>query len=78
MIREDAAKLLDEHVAALGEHFEAVQILVSDSDGDGTRSCFRGTGNYFARKGMADTFCKRDMAEESAHYIAEAMKSEEE
>lgn len=44
------------HVTALSEYFDAVQILVSVDQPDGTGNIFLGTGNWFARQGMAHEF----------------------
>lgn len=52
---EDAANLLS-------EHFEAVQVLCSLTDGEGTTMFARGAGSWYARQGMAKEFMERDQA----------------
>jgi hypothetical protein len=60
-------QLVEKAATALGEEFDAVQILVSwGADGGGTKSVFRGSGNWFARQGMAHNFILQDEAEEIA------------
>lgn len=74
----DLDKLVSETAAKLGEHFEAVQIMVTwpDEGGNGTKSLMRGTGNWYARQGMAQEFIGRDRAQEQAHEIARKLKPE--
>lgn len=55
-------KIVQRHVDALGEHFEAVQILASRTTVHGTESVFLGSGNWYSRTGMAADFLKRDEA----------------
>ncbi len=66
MTPEAAQQMIDAHAAQLGEHFESVQILVSFPFERGTLPVYAGRGNFFARKGMADDFIKRDPAEQIA------------
>jgi hypothetical protein len=65
--------LVRQHVNALMEHFEAVQILVSITDAEGTHNVHLGGGNWFARQGMAHQFIRHDQAQTNAHAIAKAM-----
>jgi hypothetical protein len=44
----------------LGEHFDAVLILASSLDGDGTLAYCRRRGNGFAIVGMANDFLIKD------------------
>lgn len=46
-------RLVTQHVNALLEHFDCVQILVSSTIPEGTSNVFIGGGNWFARQGMA-------------------------
>lgn len=60
-----------EHLSALMEYFDAVQILASSSTlSGGTDSTFIGGGNHYARQGMAHEFIKDDTAESNAYKIA--------
>lgn len=68
--RDQLVKLLEKHVADLGEHFEAVQIHVSSWDETGTWTISRGYGNWNARQGMAHSFIKQDEARDQAQFIA--------
>jgi hypothetical protein len=53
--KEELKKLeiIDAHVAQLSEHFDLVQILVSNHhDNTGSTAIYRGSGNWFGRYGM--------------------------
>lgn len=77
MDRQSAEKLLDEHLDKLGEFFESVQLIVTDSDKDGTLYCARGRGNFYARKGSVQQFLENDQHDDAAQYIGEVIKKEE-
>jgi hypothetical protein len=64
---DDLKGLVDAAAEKLGEQFDAVQILASGPrDGGGTR-CFKsGSGNWYARQGMAHEFIEEDRANEHA------------
>lgn len=68
-------KLVDEYAAKLGEHFDAVQILGSVATEEGTRRLFKGSGNWYARQGMAHEFIKIDEAQELARQIKRASET---
>lgn len=74
MTNEEVGKLLEETAAKLGEHFGAVQIMVSWTEFGGTRCCKRGCGDFYSRQGMAHEFINEDVAQENAHQIAEKLK----
>lgn len=67
MANEELSKIVENLVRALGEHFDAVQILASNNrdDGAGWECIKRGTGNYFARIGMAKELLDECMAEKN-------------
>lgn len=67
---EQVNKLLDDYAAKLGEHFGAVQIMVTWDEGGVTHAAKRGCGNWYARQGMAHEFINCDMAVENAHQLA--------
>jgi len=52
----EAKRIVDSHAAQLSEHFDAVQILASYSLNGGTQSISGGSGNWFARLGMGESF----------------------
>jgi hypothetical protein len=65
MTREEAIELLNAAAARLNEHFDAVQILASYMEPDGTWTAVSsGEGNYYARQGMAAEFIEQARAEE--------------
>lgn len=53
----------------LCEHFEAVQVLASYSDDAGTHFISRGSGNWYARQGMAHEFIQSEQADLNASAI---------
>lgn len=78
MTNDEVTKLLEKTAADLGEHFDAVQIMVSwPADTGGTACQMRGTGNWYARQGMAQEFIGRDRAAEQAHEIARKLKEDQ-
>jgi hypothetical protein len=78
MSPKEAEELLSATAAKLGEHFDAVQILASwpntETDNGGTRFCNKGSGNWFARIGMAHEFIERETAERTADELALRIK----
>lgn len=78
MSNEEQTKLLQSAVDKLGEHFDAVQILVSYNKEGDTAGGFRGTGNWYARIGLAREFLLQDEQRALAHEIAQAISTDEE
>ena len=74
MTAEEIGKLVEDAAKALGEHFEAVQILASNSDGEGSRCVKRGAGNFYSRLGMA----REMLQEDEARVWANAVKDDDE
>lgn len=77
MNAEELGKLVEDAASALGEQFEAVQIVASNSEGDGTRCIKRGVGNFYARLGMCREFVEQDSGEVLGSKIADALNDEE-
>lgn len=75
---EAAAAAIRRATHELGEHFEAVQILATRQDGEGTQRCFCGSGNFYARIGMAHEFIEEDRAKDAAIQIADRLNPESE
>jgi hypothetical protein len=67
MTPKETLAFVDFHISALLEHFDAVQILASRSDHEGTHDVMRGGGNWYACQGMAHDFITRDRAQSEAH-----------
>lgn len=78
MTNEELSKIVENAALALGEHFEAVQILASNCDQEGTAVVRRGVGNFYARVGMAQEFVDLDKDEMLSHKIAQALNPEDE
>jgi hypothetical protein len=71
MTEDQAIRVLDRFRHQLAEHFDATQVHVSWVDPDGRTSILhRGSGNYYARMGMANDFLTREQAELVADEIA--------
>ena len=70
MTDKEGIKLIDSHVAALMEHFDAVQIFATKSDGEGTEDWMRGGGNWYARQGLAHEFITRGNVRSKAHEMS--------
>lgn len=64
-------QVLDKALRELGEHFDAVQVLVTWCEGGVTKSRHAGVGNWFARVGVARNFIERDQANDAADLLAE-------
>lgn len=60
----------------LGEHFDAVQILTCICDDEGTSNISRGSGNWFARQGMAHEFIAQEVAETTGKGVARELNRE--
>ena len=67
-MKKDAQKIIEEHVAALAEHFGAVQIMVTRLAPNGNTECYRhGSGDWYSRQGMAHEFIAIDEARTQVH-----------
>lgn len=65
-------EIVEAHIRDLREHFEVVLIVASlELEDGGTRMVSRGAGNWYARRGMAEAFLRRDAAEELATDISD-------
>lgn len=71
MTRKEEIEMIERLAARLAEHYDAVQILVSNCEHDGTRYLARGHGNWYARTGMAREFLKTDYQTDQAKRIVE-------
>ena len=77
MTPEEAEEFITKAVDLLGDHFEAVQVMVSWNEQGETRCLKRGGGNWYARQGMAHEFINEDAAQETAYQISKKLKGEE-
>lgn len=75
---EQEKEMLDKMMVILEEHFDCIQILVSKLRPDGgTESHFRGSGNWYARQGMAYEFIDEQKSREMAQQIKIANEDSE-
>lgn len=63
-------------VAELGEHFDAVQVMLSVTENGSTRLRQLGVGNWYARQGMAHEFINSDISADAAMQIAQRLKDD--
>lgn len=68
---------VEKAVESLGEQFEAVQILATLSDEDGSYAFRIGAGNIYARLGLARDFIEKDRFLDQAQAIAKALGSDD-
>lgn len=71
MTRDQIDEFIEAKTRELGEHFDAVQILVSWNEESKCFNRYSGSGNWFARQGMAHDFINQDLAQENAKQISE-------
>ena len=78
MTREQAVELLNAHAARLSEHFDAVLVVASYMEPDGTWTAASSReGNWYARQGMAAQFVEQARAEGIANEIARRQDEDE-
>ena len=72
MSRTELEEAMDRMLRFLGEHCEAVQIMATrkHEESGGTEIFTRGSGNWYARQGMARAFMEQDQAVTQAREIA--------
>jgi hypothetical protein len=63
--------ILERHVAALMEHFDAVQVFATRFDDRETQTFADGAGNWNARRGMVAYFIRRQDQIERMELVAE-------
>lgn len=68
MDKEEAEPLLAKALAILAEHFDAVQILVTWNEDGESKDMASGSGNWYARLGLARAMLLRDKLEERRYY----------
>ena len=78
LTQDEQVELVQRHVQTLMEHFDCVQILVSNVITDGTANIFKGGGNWFGRQGMCHDFIRRDQAQTDAAEISRAISPPDE
>jgi hypothetical protein len=69
MTTEELGNHVEKIAKELAEHFDAVQILASHTEAQGTLCIKRGCGNWYARQGMAQEFIQAQNAEVNAEFI---------
>lgn len=75
MNRDQIENLLERQAEDLCEHCDAVQILASIRNEDGSTTAISvGSGNWYARIGMAHGMVDRDRARDIGHQVAESIE----
>jgi len=77
MTQEEGYKILQAAVARVSEHFDSVNISGTWVEGNTTRFQSCGSGNFYARVGMAHQFIESARAEENAQQIAQRLNDDE-
>lgn len=74
MTDEQRVKIMERHAAELSEIYDSVQIMASYVTSDGrTRSHKRGSGDFYARQGLAHELIQENIAEDNALMIAQKL-----
>lgn len=76
MTTNEADKIIEKNLNELGEHFDAVCVMVTYKENGVTRACYRGSGNYYARLGMAHEFIDNDRNSDLARRLGEELKGQ--
>lgn len=76
MTVDERLDYLERVTRELGEHFDHVQIMVSWNEDAQTHRDFFGTGNWYARQGLAHEFIQFDIAQQNAKEIVERLRGE--
>lgn len=77
-MNEASAKiLLDQMASKLGEHFEAVQIMVTWQENGQTFGLKRGVGNWYARVAMAQEMVSIDRSCDMASQLSRVISKPE-
>ena len=78
MTNEEKLKLLERHVAELSELYDSVQVFATGLNLDNTTfSHKRGSGNWYARQGLAHEFIQENIAGDTADKIARRLEPPE-
>jgi hypothetical protein len=73
MTPEEAFKRLEAAIMPLREHFDAVQILSTWTENGICYSRYYGSGNWYARTGLAHEFLEQDQAQTLGKEISEQL-----
>ena len=75
MTDEQRLEIMQKHVNALAEIYDSVQVMGTFLTSDNrTVSQKRGSGNWYARQGMAHEFIEENIAEDTARAIAKKLE----
>lgn len=77
MTKDELRTHIGDLVSQLVEHGDAVQILFSRTDGDGTHFIQEGAGNWFARREMARHLLDAEDMQDQAGFIADRISIED-
>jgi len=79
MTGQEKLAILERHVAELAEIYDCVQVLATGLNPNNSTFCHkRGSGNWYARQGMAHEFIQENIADDAATLIAKKLEPPEE
>lgn len=70
MTHDELHKMVDKCATELGEYFDAVQILVTWNEESRTLDLVCGSGNWYARQGLAREFILQNQSMVNAHELS--------
>lgn len=73
MTHAELNALVQPMLETLGEHCDAIQIMMTWNEDGNTHRYKIGAGNWYARQGMAHEFINEDQAQTNAREISEAI-----
>lgn len=73
MTHAELDKLVEPFMEALGEHADSIQLLMTWNEDGNTHRYWIGSGNWYARKGLAMEWLEQGQAQTQAREISEAL-----
>lgn len=77
-VKRNRELAIEQALQLLGEHFDAVQILVTFNEEAVSKFRHTGAGNWYARQGMAQEFIRSSQDQSLAHELSNALRDDSE
>lgn len=77
MTKEEIDAICMPFMEKLGEHCDSIQLLATWTEEGNTHRYKFGTGNWYARRGLAMEFIEQDQAQTAAKEISDALQPPE-